>query len=101
MKFSPLKRDIILLIVRDYEIVEVNRVIQAQLNVGIEQTFYIIDHLINQNLLNFDDGELHLTNAAYSILKERRLDTFSINEIEKYEFFINEKFLSNYIPKSF
>lgn len=99
MKFSPLKRDIVLLIVRDYEVVEVNGVIQAQLNVGIEQIFYIIDHLINQQLLNFNDGELHLTNAAYNILKERKLDTFSFNEIEKHEFFINENFLSNYIPK--
>lgn len=101
MKFSPLKRDIILLIVRDYEIVEAYQMIQAQLNVGIEQTFYIIDYLMNQHLLNFDEGELYLTNEAYSILKERKLDTFSLNKIEDYQFFVDENYLSNYVPKKF
>lgn len=99
IEFSLLKRDIVLIIVRDYGIVDARRIIQTQLNVGIEQTFYIIDHLIDRNLLEFNGGKLHLTNFAYNILKARNLDKFYLEDIEKYKFNVNENILLNYIPK--
>lgn len=101
MKISPLKRDIVLLIVRDYEVEDIQRLIKAQFNIGFEQAFYIIDNLIEKKLLEFKSGELILTHAAYNILRERRLDVFSLKNIKKYEFIVNEKYLSEYIPEKF
>lgn len=99
IEFSLLKRDIVLIIIRDYEIVDARRIIQTQLNVGIEQTFYIIDYLIDRKLLEFNSGQLCLTNFAYNILKSRSLNKFYLEDIEKYKFNINENILLNYIPK--
>ena len=99
IEFSLLKRDIVLIIIRDYEIVDARQIIQTQLNVGIEQFFYIIDHLIDRNLLEFNDGNLRLTIFACNILKSRNLDKFYLEDVEKYKFNINENIVLNYIPK--
>lgn len=100
IEFSLLKRDIVLIIVRDYGIVDARQIIQTQLSVGVEQTFYIIDHLIERKLLEFNSGKIHLTSFAHDVLKSRNLDKFHLENIEKYKFKINETVLLDYVPKT-
>ena len=101
MKFSPLKRNIVLLIIRDYEMAEVIDTIKEYLTVTNEQVFYIIEYLINSRWVNFEDGKLIITYEGYSILRNSKLDGFSLQRINEFKYVVKEDPLKNYIPKKF
>lgn len=99
MRFSPLKMDIILLIIRDFDPHIAQDLIRQQLNINTEQMFHVIDFLMQSQFISFKEGKLELTHTAYSLLNERNLDKFSFKNIESYKFKVNEEILENYIPK--
>ncbi|PFZ78742.1 hypothetical protein COL82_09570 [Bacillus toyonensis] len=101
MKFSPLKRNIVLLLIRDTESADLIDNIKMYLSVTSEQAFYIIDYLLEQKWIFFVDGKLMLTDSGYSLLRQAKLEKFFLDNIYERKFKINQNYLRNYIPKSF
>jgi hypothetical protein len=99
MKFSPLKRNIVLLIIKDHEMAEVIDVIKVYLNITTEQVFHIIDFFIYSSWVNFEEGKLMITYEGNNILKQSKLNNFSLKSIDEYKFKVKEDLLENYIPK--
>lgn len=80
---------------------EVIDTIKEYLTVTNEQVFYIIEYLINSRWVNFEDGKLIITYEGYSILRNSKLDGFSLQRINEFKYVVKEDPLKNYIPKKF
>ncbi|MEK5248982.1 hypothetical protein MKX66_15150 [Bacillus sp. FSL R9-9530] len=78
---------------------EVLDTIKEYLTVTNEQVFYIIDFLIKSKLVIFEDGKLIITYEGYSILRNSKLDGFSLQRINEFKYVVKETPLKNYIPK--
>lgn len=100
MKFSPMKRNIILLIIRDTDMANVIDIIKLYLTITTEQVFYIIDYLLDKQWIGFKEGKLILTIHGYDALENSNLDGFSLKNIEEYKYKVNESYLKDYIPKN-
>ncbi|WP_284037067.1 hypothetical protein [Neobacillus sp. 114] len=99
MEFSPLKRDIVLLIIRDYEMALIIDTIKEYLTVTTEQVFYIINYLIDSKWVDFQEGKLIITNEGNRILESSKLNVFSLKRVDEYKYIVKESSLENYIPK--
>ncbi|MFC5649466.1 hypothetical protein ACFPYJ_10035 [Paenibacillus solisilvae] len=99
MKFSSLKRDILLLIIRDYEMVEIIDTIKEYINITTEQVFYILDYLIASKWVEFEDGKLIITKEGTEILAHSKLNDISFDIMKEFKYIVNESPLENYIPK--
>lgn len=101
MNFSPLKRNIILLIIRDFEMAVIIETIKEYLNITTEQVFYIINYLVESKLVDFEEGKLVLTYEGNSVLERSNLNSFSLDSINDFKYTVKESPLENYIPKKF
>lgn len=99
MKFSPLKRNIVLLIIRDYEMAETIDMIKEYLNISTEQVFYIIDYLIDFKWIVFEEGKLLLTHQSNNMFENLKLNSLTLDMIEGFNYIVNEDPLKDYIPK--
>ncbi|MDE0639738.1 hypothetical protein PWJ77_04610 [Bacillus sp. CNPSo 3703] len=73
--------------------------IKEYLNITTEQVFHIIDYLVFWKLVVFEDGKLVITYDGNSLLKDSKLNTITLEEMDDIRFVINESTLKNYIPK--
>jgi len=101
VKFSPMKRDIILVLIKDTEMANIIDNIKLYLNITNEQVFHTLDYLINIRMIEFQEGKLILTMQGYEILRSSNLLEFSLFNLEKYKYKIDESYLKDYIPKNF
>ncbi|WP_161783055.1 hypothetical protein [Pontibacillus yanchengensis] len=94
-----MKRDIVLLIIRDHAMDLTIDTIKEYLSITAEQVFHVIDFLIKSELVIFKEGELHITNEGYNTLERSNLNAFSLEDIEETTIIVDESPLKNYIPK--
>lgn len=73
--------------------------IKEYLNITTAQVFHIIDYLIDSKWVDFEEGKLIITHEGISILELSKLNVFSLESIDEFEYVVKESQLLNYIPK--
>ncbi|WJM08369.1 hypothetical protein [Paenibacillus sp. PK1-4R] len=99
MKFSSLKRDILLIIIRDYDMALIIDTIKEYLNITTEQAFHSIDYLISSKWVDFKEGRLIITLEGTSKLEHSNLDSISFEGMNELKYVVDESVLGNYVPK--